>query len=242
MAEISRDIDIPTILARLDRSAPENLLASLASEFMLLHRGYLSLLARVNALEVSQTLLDQVAAPRTVAAEPLPRSVIIDAAFSLATEAGFHAVEYDQQGNQYRWTGPDSTFYFQILIDRSVPARLRLHGMRIYSEIPDQKIRCYVDGWDIEIDQVVVQGGFELQGTLPARHTPGGTAITFVCPALGSPADHGYSDDKRRLGLAFRWLRIEAGDVDLEQADPAAEIGQATEQLQHSGAWLNEDG
>ena len=76
----------------------------------------------------------------------MPPSVIIDAAFSLSVECGFYYLEYDENGTPYRWTGPEPSFFFEVLVDRKAPANLRMHYSHIHSKEVEQFVQCYVDG------------------------------------------------------------------------------------------------
>jgi hypothetical protein len=204
------DGDIDAILARLDRSTPDALLKSLAGELLRLHQAYAGLLARVTAIEVSQTIHDRVASKeRSRELADLPHSVMIDALSSLSARAGFYALEYDQAGNAYRWTGPEPVFFFEILLNRQSAALLRMRYSRLLVEFPNQKVRCYVDGEEIQTELVRVEGEFESRIVVPPRAGSGGTVIMFVCPGVAAPVDLQLSNDARKLGLAFRWLRID---------------------------------
>ena len=210
MNKISLDTDIANILARLDRSNSESLLKSIAAELLRLHQAARNAEARIHALETMQAMSDQVAAAsNTSVAGSLPTSVAIDAAFSLPVESGFYYLEYDLRGVPYRWTGPDPAFFFEVLIDRLSAAAFRLRYSQMCSPEASHLIRCFVDGQEIRALTNTVDGEFEVAGILPARTAVGATVISFLCPAVVAPSMVGQSNDSRKLGLAFRWLRIE---------------------------------
>lgn len=210
MNNIPFDTDVATILARLDRSNPDALLKSIAGELLRLNNAYLDVVARMHAFEVTQTIHDQIAAsaePKTFSS--MPPGVVIEAAFSLSVESGFHHLEYDVLGVPYRWTGPEPVFFFEVFVDRQAPAAVRMHYSQIYSLEGGYPVQCYVDGEEIETSLVEIAGEFEVHGLLPSRDFVGGTVISFVCPKVASPAVVEKSKDERQLGLAFRWLRID---------------------------------
>lgn len=228
MTNIPLDTDIATILARLDRSNPDALLKSIAGELLRLNNACLSLVARMHAFEITQTINDQIAASveaKTFAA--LPPAVVIEAAFSLSAEAGFHHLEYDPHGVPFRWTGPEPVFFVEVLVDRTAPATVRMRYSQIYSLEGGYAVQCFVDGEEIETSLVEVDGEFEVYGLLPARDLVGGTVVSFVSPSVASPALIAQSQDGRQLGLAFRWLRIDpalSASLDEDKADEILDV------------------
>jgi len=233
---IPLDTDIATILARLDRSNPDALLKSIAAELLRLNNTCLSLVARMHAFEITQTINDQIASSmeaRTFAA--LPPSVVVEAAFSLAAEAGFHHLEYDPQGVPFRWTGPEPVFFVEVLVDRKAPAIVRMRYSQIYSLEGGYAVQCFVDGEEIETSLVEVDGEYEVHGLLPARDLVGGTVVSFVSPSVATPALIAQSQDGRQVGLAFRWLRIDPApsvSLDEEKADKILdEVAQEPEKV-----------
>lgn len=201
------DSDVAQIIARLDRSSPDRLLNSLADELFRVHRAYQALAARMHALEITQSTYDQmISSGEPAALQTLPQATVIDASFSLSTEAGFYHLEYDSLGVPYRWTGPEPTFLFELFIDRQSPAAIRLRFSQATFAQAQRTVRCYVDGHEITTALLEVDGEFEVRGMLPPRDLVGGSVVSFVCPSVSAPGGH----DIRLLGLVFRWLRIEA--------------------------------
>jgi hypothetical protein len=204
----SLDTDVVHILERLDRSSPDKLLNSIAEELHRLHRAHQALVARMHALEITQSTYDQMIASGDPAAlQAFPQATVIDASFSLSTEAGFYHLEYDTQGVPYRWTGPEPTFLFELFVDRRLPATIRMRFSQATFAATQRSVRCYVDGHEVATALVEVEGEFEVRGTLPSRDLVGGTVVSFVCPSVSAPAGQ---QDIRLLGLVFRWLRMEA--------------------------------
>lgn len=218
------ETDAGAILSRLDRSTPDALLKSLAEEFVRLYQAHRSLLARMHALEVTETFYDQIAADQErIAMKLLPRSVTVEAAFSLAAESGFYHLEYDERGTPYRWTGPEPTFTLDVMVDRTRPTQLRMRYLHIHSRHADHTVQCYVDGEPLDVTMVQNDGEFEVHGELPTRDTAGGTVVTFICPSVSSPGIFDESQDIRQLGLAFRWLRIDPLENDSWSQDAEGE-------------------
>jgi hypothetical protein len=206
------------ILARVDRSSPEKLLTSLATELAQLHRANQALLARIAAIETFQSISDQVLESDSSASVDLAKSINVDAAFSLSAENGFYGLEYGSNGEPYRWTGPEPTFYFELLLDRSLPAVLTLRFITIFMHpSPEKVLRCLVDGQPVELQTRAVSGGFESSAILPPRRARGGSVVMFLCPCLQPPATVDAPRDTRYLGLAFRWLQIDR-DTDVRNA------------------------
>jgi hypothetical protein len=211
------DSDVAQIIARLDRSSPDKLLNSIAEELLRLHRAYQAVVARMHALEITQSTYDQmISSGEPVALQAMPQAMVIDASFSLSTEAGFYQLEYDNLGVPYRWTGPEPTFLFELFIDRQSPAAIRLRFSQATFSQAQRTVRCYVDGHEIGTTLVEVEGEFEVRGMLPPRDFVGGSDVSFVCPSVSAP---GGQQDLRLLGLVFRWLRIEAAPATAADAD-----------------------
>ena len=211
------DSDVAQIIARLDRSSPDKLLNSIAEELFRLHRAYQAVIARMHALEITQATYDQmISSGEPVALETMPQATVIDASFSLSTEAGFYHLEYDSLGVPYRWTGPEPTFLFELFIDRQSPAAFRMRFSQATFTRAQRTVRCYVDGHEVATTLVEADGEFEVRGILPPRDLVGGSVVSFVCPSVSAP---GGQQDTRLLGLVFRWLRIEAAPARAADTD-----------------------
>jgi hypothetical protein len=199
--------DVAQIIARLDRSSPDRLLNSIADELFRVHRAYQALAARMHALEITQATYDQmISSGEPAPLQTMPQATVIDASFSLSSEAGFYHLEYDSMGVPYRWTGPEPTFLFELFIDRQLPAAIKLRFSQATFAHAQRAVRCYVDGHEITTALLEVDGEFEVHGMLPPRDLVGGSVVSFVCPSVSAP----QGQDIRQLGLVFRWLRIEA--------------------------------
>ena len=232
------DSDVAQIIARLDRSSPDKLLNSIAEELLRLHRAYQAVVARMHALEITQSTYDQmISSGEPVALQTMPQATVIDASFSLSTEAGFYHLEYDSLGVPYRWTGPEPTFLFELFIDRQTPAAIRLRFSQATFSQAQRTVRCYVDGHEIGTTLVEVEGEFEVRGMLPPRDLVGGSVVSFVCPSVSAP---GGQQDTRLLGLVFRWLRIEAAPAraDTDDTDDSSVVALQREPRANSSGKL----
>lgn len=222
MDRANYDLDVAAILARLDRSTSDSLLSSFAAELLCLHNALSNMHARVTALEVSATLKDNVAnVNNRHASDDLPRSITIEASFALPAEAGFYWLEYDNNGRPYRWTGPEPLFFFELFINRRYPLDMRLRYSKLQEPGDGKLIRCYVDGKELESELTEIDGEFEVSAVIPERDLLGGTIVMFECANVQSPSEKGNSDDSRKLGLSFRWLKID-GDRYYTSADAQA--------------------
>lgn len=208
MVNDAPEADLRAILRKFDRSSPEALLETIAAEFIRLHGAYRNLLARVVALEVTQTLSDRIAAAESFEGE-LASQVYIEADTALSSEAGFYPLEYDASGGAYRWTGPGAHFHFELFLNRGAPARLCLRYSQIFMNAPGEVVRCYVDGEEIETETFGIGSEFELRGEIPARAGNGGTVVSFTCRTAPLRGDAGEVAGGKKLGLAFRWLKID---------------------------------
>ena len=137
---IRLETGIEAILSRMDRSSSDALLRSLAEEFVRLYAAHRSLLARLTAIELTETINDRIA-PHLGISVPLATRVTCDAAFSLPASE-FYPLEYDYKGLPYRWTGPDPNFHFQFFIKRNSPANLHLRYITAAFNPPQGLVRC----------------------------------------------------------------------------------------------------
>ena len=221
MEEILAGQDANAVLARFDRSSSESLIASIASEIARLDQANRQLQARLAAMETLQILMDRIAAAdQHVAMDELPRSVVIDASYSLSAAGGFYEIEYDTDGKPFRWTGPDRPFSFVLLVNRMHGARFSLEFSRIYAHARpiDQ---CLVDGEPVKVVVGKLADRFTLTGELPPRGGNSGSVLTFISPVTVSPAEVETTFDSRTLGVAFQRLRVIAkAEAPLAAAGP----------------------
>ncbi|HLY55970.1 MAG TPA: hypothetical protein VKS60_10465 [Stellaceae bacterium] len=211
---------VAKLVERMDRTSNATILQSLAWEFSQLSRDVGRLGQRLDALGMlapaHEAFVDAVAGRDLVAELPrdLPSTLVIDATHDLPAASGFHGVQIDALGLPYRWTGPTREFSFDVLIARDRPARFRLHFASIYADVAEPVLGCFVDGEEVAVETTEAGGNIIAQGTLRARREPGRSILTFLCPAVASPAATGRSQDRRSLGLSFRRLELEGGTSD----------------------------
>jgi hypothetical protein len=202
---VVNDAEVSAVLERFDRSSPDALLSSLASEIVRLDRLCNSLIGRIAAIEALQAAVDRViAAQEDLPASALPEQFAVDASFSLSEASGLHPLEYTVNGYPFRWT--TSQFSFAFFIRRDAPMAFSMRVLRFY--LPgEQRLRCFADGEEMRIEVRRDQQGFRVGGTLPPRSDNGASVLIFVCPAA-SPAEIEGNEDKRQLGLAFNSLEV----------------------------------
>jgi hypothetical protein len=207
------------LLPRLDLGSADDLLISLVRELVALRDDPDRLAAQAAAMPDGGA--------GDLPASALVDSAMIDAAYALRTEQGFHGLEYDGSGAPYRWTGPNRAFHFELTVNRTRPLELRLRYSRMYENPKNEFVKCYVDGVEIEAQTVAVGNEFEVLATLPAREGAGVTNLTWMCPRVRSPADLGESTDVRKLGLTFRWLKIGTpADTRAERGAPKKSVAE----------------
>ncbi len=204
-------VNVRAIVSRVDRSSPEALVNSLEMEIARVTDGYTAMLARVTAIESLHSVDNRLLVDDdTVESAELPKSVLIDAAHSLSGAAGFHALEHDETGAPFRWTGPDPSFAFDFFIDRTHGAHFTLRFIRLYCGSDPSSLRCFVDGTETPLTFTVTLKGVEAAGAIRPRTAAGATIVSFLCSAMSSPAELEATDDDRSLGLAFKSLNVDA--------------------------------
>src|SRR6185312_9139904 len=141
------------------------------------------------------------------AAQLLPQRVTIEADHMLRPHDGFYGVEHTSEGTPFRWTGPSVQFCFNVYVDRSSGADLRLFALTSIDFEIQKKIVLIADGETLPVNVEPDSGGFAVTAFLPARPDNGSTGLVFVLPAVLTPAG---GTEGRALGLAFGRLSIVA--------------------------------
>ncbi|MBV9694762.1 MAG: hypothetical protein JO261_13775, partial [Alphaproteobacteria bacterium] len=131
----------------------------------------------------------------------------IEAHQPLKAADGFYAPELTEEGVVFRWTGPSPQFSFNVYIDRSQGADLRLETLSCIDPELQRKVSLFVDGESVALDVSASGDGFIATAELPKSAEAGATTLTFALPAALPP--HG-GDDSRQLGTAFRRLLLGA--------------------------------
>ena len=137
----------------------------------------------------------------------LPRFVVIEPDQLLRPQDGFYGVEHTTDNIPFRWTGPSTQFSFNLFIDRSHGADLRLDALNCIDFGLQGKIRLVADGEPILVTVKPHESGFVVLAHLPERSGTSNTNLVFLLPAVLVPP---RSTDERKLGIAFGHLSVTA--------------------------------
>lgn len=142
-------------------------------------------------------------APEIVQNDDLPTEMTIQADHRLDPAAGFYWLEHNSTGEAFRWTGPDTTFEFELVISRAKPLLVRVSLVATIDERNIDEARCMVDGREIECTIVkgAAVGSFDIECVAPPRSRGGATSFKVYTPYV-QPA----SGDDRAIGVAFASL------------------------------------
>jgi hypothetical protein len=209
---------VALIKERIAEKYRENLLEGVLAELASLQIAYQHLIVTMKKINSQLRMLDYPIQNLLSSNEQLgAREITIDAALNLMAEQGFYEVEYGQGGVPFRWTGPNNTFYFDLLLDRGEPKELIL---KLTSTLRDENIdnlRCLIDDQEILLNKERTRGLFYIKGIVPKRVSVGWTRISFVVPSPVKISEiNPESPDGRSLGVAFSELTIKSLDLDQE--------------------------
>jgi hypothetical protein len=138
----------------------------------------------------------------------LPKSVIIEPDQLLRPRDGFYPAEYTSAGVPFRWTGPSPQFGFDIFVDRSRGADLKLEVLNCIDLEKQGHLMLLVDGEAAALDvEPVGTSGFNATAQLSQNLQGRGTSLVFVLPQVLPPPE---SKDARLLGVAFGRLTVTA--------------------------------
>jgi hypothetical protein len=137
----------------------------------------------------------------------LPRFVVIEPDQLLRPQDGFYGVEHTVDNIPFRWTGPSTRFSFNLFIDRTHGADLRLDALSCIDFGLQGKIRLVVDGESVPVTVNPRESGFIVLAHLPERSGTSNTNLVFLLPAVLVPPK---STDERQLGIAFGHLSVTA--------------------------------
>ena len=196
----------------------EGLVQELTDEIASLNRELAALKSEVAALTDFRSSRGLVLEPPTAMAVPsLPQKVTIEADQMLRPHDGFYGVEHTSDGTPFRWTGPSVQFCFNVYVDRSNGADLRLFALTSIDFEVQKKIVLIADGETLPVTIEPDSGGFAVTAFLPARADQGITGLVFVLPAVLTPPG---GEDGRALGLAFGRLSIVARKAEAVDGTP----------------------
>lgn len=196
------DDGLADLLARLrSKDAPEALVDHLRA----LH-------ARIDDLAFNQRMLDKrlhalvdVADRIPATPQSYPATAQITPTMIRDDAPGFYALETNDRGAPFRWTGPDRDFHFTVSIDRSSPRRLVFRDAQTLDGAQPAGVRLFVDSLEVELKTAGATLHAELP-PLPSTERP--THLAFLLDRVASPAQLGDSKDTRLLGLTFYQLDI----------------------------------
>ncbi len=130
---------------------------------------------------------------------------MIEAGDQLGVEQGFYTAEKTDTGATFNWSGPSPQFSFDVLVDRTHGAELRLEAINFLDYDRQKDVKLFVDGLEVPVSVAKSDPGIVVAGNLPSRAQAGKSYLTFLLPeALPPPGE----EDKRTLGLAFVRLTV----------------------------------
>lgn len=146
-------------------------------------------------------------------------SVNVSAIEYLQSSDNFYELEYTDSGVAYRWTGPDRSFGFTLMLDRRKPLHLELVLVNFVDRALQTPLLLKVDGETVELAPVATPAReIRFAAKLPARTGNFQVAteiVFFVRQTLKAGAG-----DTRQLGAAFSEIKIRPADG--EQAGAGA--------------------
>ncbi len=106
----------------------QDLVRGLIDEIADLHREIGELRRELGALGDYQAMRDRwlTVGGETSRTVRLPRLVVVEPTLPMRTSDGFYPLEHTGGGIAFRWTGPSAQFSFNVFVDRSRGADLRL--------------------------------------------------------------------------------------------------------------------
>lgn len=149
----------------------------------------------------------------------LPRLVVIEPDQLLRPHDGFYGVEHATGNVPFRWTGPSTRFSFDLFIDRTHGADVRLEALNCIDYEIQKALLLMVDGEAAPITVAPREMGFVASARLPARAGGQATNLVFVLPAVLVPPE---SVDRRELGIAFGRLAAVARTAESDAQDREA--------------------
>lgn len=203
------DEGVDVQLQRVPEGSSHDLVEGLVREVARLRDEIAALKRGLTALSDYQASRDRLLAlgeDQAVVAR-LPRFVIVEPDQLLRSQDGFYGVEHTANGIPFRWTGPSASFSFNLFIDRTHGADLRLDVLNCIDFGLQRKIRLVADGEPVPVTVDPREPGFVVLALLPKRAGTSSTNLVFFLPAALVPPE---SSDSRELGVAFGRLSVTA--------------------------------
>lgn len=204
--------DTPGLEARLQQllaKRGQELVRGLVEEVTNLNREIVMLRRELAALSDYQNSRDRwlVMDGETRIAR-LPKSAVVEPDQLLRPRDGFYPAEYTSAGVPFRWTGPSPQFSFDVFVDRSRGADLKLEVLNCIDLEKQGHAMLLVDGEATPLEfEPVGTTGFNATAQLSQNLEGRATNLVFVLPAVLPPAG---SKDARLLGVAFGRLTVTA--------------------------------
>jgi hypothetical protein len=187
----------------------QELVRGLVEEVTNLNREIVMLRRELTALSDYQNSRDRwLVLDQTRQVARLPRSATIEPDQLLRPRDGFYPAEYTSAGVPFRWTGPSTQFFFDVFVDRSHGADLKLEVLNCIDVERQIGLMLLADGEAVPLEvEPVGLTGFTASAFLPAQADGRATNLVFVLPAVLPPEG---SKDERLLGVAFGRLTVTA--------------------------------
>ncbi|HEX4295250.1 MAG TPA: hypothetical protein VHZ29_14035 [Rhizomicrobium sp.] len=187
----------------------QDLVRGLIDEIADLHREIAELRRELGALGDYQAMRDRwlTIGGETSRTVRLPRLVVVEPTLPMRTSDGFYPLEHTGGGIAFRWTGPSAQFSFNVFVDRSRGADLRLETINCMDAELQKNLGLLVDGESVPVEISQEETAFTVTAALPAHDDGRSTNLVFVLPAVLSPPE---SADTRLLGVAFTRLTVAA--------------------------------
>jgi hypothetical protein len=135
----------------------------------------------------------------------LATSVEVEADEQLGAGQGFYSVEHAEDGQAFCWTGPSPQFTFDMRVERTKGAHLKMEGLFFLDFARQQNLQLSVDGTPVPVTVAKEDPGVVITAELPPKAGDDTTHVAFQLPEMLSPPN---SEDKRLLGLAFVSLTV----------------------------------
>lgn len=204
--------DLSGLEARLQQllaKRGQELVRGLIDEVTNLHREIAGLRRELAALSDYQGMRDRWLVLDGMASRPLrlPRVAIMEPDQLLRPRDGFYPQEYTSNGTPFRWTGPTPQFSFDVFVDRSLGADLKLEALNCIDYERQSKLSLLADGEQVPLEVAPEGSGFVATAALSKRDDARSSNLIFVLPAVLPPPE---SSDPRVLGIAFGRLTVAA--------------------------------
>jgi hypothetical protein len=211
------DARLRALLEKRDQEFAQSLVEEIAN----LSREIAALRRETAALADYQATRDRLLVLENAAASNvrLPRIAVIEPDQSLRPLDGFYGVEHTGENIPFRWTGPSRQFSFDLFVDRTYGADLKLEALSCINFEIQKDFLLVADGEPVPVSLSRQDAGFSATARLSARKGGQSSNLVFILPAVLSPPG---SSDKRELGIAFARLAVIARDADSDAQDEEA--------------------